>query len=509
VLAEAFFQMEITGTNSPVFEGRQLNVTAEIANTGDVEGSQTVKLDAGQLGTDSTAVTLDGGASTTETLRVETSPGQAGEYTVTVQTDNTSHDPDNQTVQIREDDRTYRIELLDEAVPGRSLPVEVLGDDEPVAGVQVVVGNVTAGTTNESGLTTLTVPFEASMTVEAYPETRDPETPAATREVPLPTGINVTVEGVFHATGTVNVTAQIDGHPVEGGYVRAADRLVARTDGTGVATFDLPDRTGNVTLVVERGAAAGRSVVEVAPVSVSVDAWPAVLPGRDATVTVTHETGQPAANASVVVDGEQVATTDENGTATIAPGAALSTTLTAQRGEWQTTTTVRPLRNLLLGLSPVGVLLLVGWVVARRRGHRPLQFVVSVALSTLLSALVSLGRYVDRLLERRPSPDIESANPFGDSETADTGRQTKSAGGTVRRAWNTVLALAPVDRPQTKTPRHIADRAIEAGLPSEPVRRILRRFRDVEYGGRPADESPDTTVQSAVETIQEHDEEDR
>jgi subtilisin family serine protease len=83
VLEPAELTVSIVETNTPV-EGETLNVTARIKNTGDIEDTQTIDLDLGALGTDSTSVTLGGGASTNLTLSVGTGAGDAGEYTATV-----------------------------------------------------------------------------------------------------------------------------------------------------------------------------------------------------------------------------------------------------------------------------------------------------------------------------------------------------------------------------------------------------------------------------------------
>ena len=79
----ANFTVSIAGTTTPV-EGEPLNVTAEIQNTGAGGATQTITLDVGALGTNSTSVTLGGGASTNVTLSVGTGSGAAGEYTATV-----------------------------------------------------------------------------------------------------------------------------------------------------------------------------------------------------------------------------------------------------------------------------------------------------------------------------------------------------------------------------------------------------------------------------------------
>jgi hypothetical protein len=73
-----------------VTEGETLTVDAQIANTGDESGSQTVTLDVPGLGQASETVALSGGDSTTETFSVSTATGDAGDYTATVASDDSS-----------------------------------------------------------------------------------------------------------------------------------------------------------------------------------------------------------------------------------------------------------------------------------------------------------------------------------------------------------------------------------------------------------------------------------
>jgi len=81
----AQFAVEITDINNPP-AGEQLEVTAEITNTGDQTGQPTVQLDttAGEIEGTQTTVDLAGGESTTEPLTVDTTGVDAGSYTATV-----------------------------------------------------------------------------------------------------------------------------------------------------------------------------------------------------------------------------------------------------------------------------------------------------------------------------------------------------------------------------------------------------------------------------------------
>lgn len=88
--SDPHFEVDIIETNSPFETGETLEVTAEIENKGDISDTQTVSLDAGELGNGSTSVSLSGGGNTTETFAISTSFGDSGTYTATVESDNDS-----------------------------------------------------------------------------------------------------------------------------------------------------------------------------------------------------------------------------------------------------------------------------------------------------------------------------------------------------------------------------------------------------------------------------------
>ena len=123
VLAGATFTVDITDTNAPVEESDELSVTVDIENVGDETGTETVTLDAGDLGTDSATVHLDAGEVDEEVLSVDTTAGDAGEYTATVETDD---DDDSTTVTVLES-AVFEIEILDasDAVAGDALNVDI------------------------------------------------------------------------------------------------------------------------------------------------------------------------------------------------------------------------------------------------------------------------------------------------------------------------------------------------------------------------------------------------
>jgi hypothetical protein len=88
VLRPATFELEILDTNSPVDEGQPLNITAEVANTGDLPGEQQIKFAAPRLGNTSASVDLPARNSARVELSIPTGDGDAGVYTGSVSSAN-------------------------------------------------------------------------------------------------------------------------------------------------------------------------------------------------------------------------------------------------------------------------------------------------------------------------------------------------------------------------------------------------------------------------------------
>jgi transglutaminase-like putative cysteine protease len=429
--------------------------------------------------------------------------------------------------------REFQLELLDDPVPEQPLRVRVVSNDEPVPGARIRFEGEPVGETNESGVVAGTVPFRASLNVTASaggerPAGQDAPERIAARSVPLPTTIDVAVENDAYAGTDVALNATIEGYPVSEGDVSVADRLAARTNRSGLATVGLPETTGNVTLAVERGAASGERTVELPPITITTAARPAPLPGRPTTVTVEYDDGTPVSDATVLLGGERVASTDDRGTATISPGTAYETTVAATRGDWRVATTITPLRNLLAGGSALLALALLAGAVAKALGRAPLGVLRSASHAVAAKALVGLillSRLVDlawstvvravtlpardtrltRVRDRLEALAATVAGVFGSSADTSGTAPREPAGpaddGPVRHAWGLLLGAAAVTRPVTETPREIANRAIAVGLPADAVETILETFRTVEYGDRDPDGSRLAAVRDAAELV--------
>ena len=86
----AFFNVTITGTNSPVTEGDDLEANITVENTGDLAGTQDISLKnfTDDVVDTNTSVQLDPGESTNFNLTWTTSNGDAGSGNVTVSSEN-------------------------------------------------------------------------------------------------------------------------------------------------------------------------------------------------------------------------------------------------------------------------------------------------------------------------------------------------------------------------------------------------------------------------------------
>lgn len=75
----------MTEVITPVTAGEQVTVTAEVENTGEMSGTQTVTAGVDGLGSDRATVSLDEQGSRSLTLAVGTGQADGGEYTLTVE----------------------------------------------------------------------------------------------------------------------------------------------------------------------------------------------------------------------------------------------------------------------------------------------------------------------------------------------------------------------------------------------------------------------------------------
>jgi hypothetical protein len=175
------------------------------------------------------------------------------------------------------------------------------------------------------------------------------ETPQST---PPANGTIIRVDEPLIVGQPFRLNASVGNTPLPNATVYRNGQRVNTTNASGAAVLEPRQEPGQTDLRVERGSVTGERTVEAPEPSLVLDS-PLLFPGSVASVTVTAD-GKPVEGATVMVDGEQVATTDESGTARIRLPLTDTVTVTAEAGSVTMTTTVG---NLYLRLTAVVVLI--------------------------------------------------------------------------------------------------------------------------------------------------------
>jgi PKD repeat protein len=280
----ASFNVTITNTTEPV-EGQALAVTTQITNTGAANGTQSVTLDAGGLGANSTTVTLADGATTTEVLTVATESGDAGTYTAQVASEN-----DTASTDVRVDaPATFDVTLtsVDSAVTtGDSIGVtyEVTNTGD-VQGTQNIRFEITE--TTEDTETDVTLNESETFSGQFSYITSDADTPA----------VSVTVS-------SEDTTASADV------IVRGAPGLVV-TNLTAPAAATIGDSLNFTATVTNTGTNSTTQQFNLTVNGTTVDTTTVSLDGGNATtVQLTWQTGAgDDGNATVRLSGGDAAAT--------------------------------------------------------------------------------------------------------------------------------------------------------------------------------------------------------
>ncbi|WP_336134746.1 transglutaminase domain-containing protein [Natronomonas amylolytica] len=236
------------------------------------------------------------------------------------------------------------VTLTDDPVPGRPTTAVVTRNGTPVTRADVLFNGERVGGTSRGGSVTGIVPYAETLSVEvrirADPSqlNRDELDATVAYSAGIQTDGNPIVEFPLHTTAAIDplgdptpgesieVVATVQGDPIPAADVSVDGQRVATTDDRGSATVELPDAE-SADIVVERGGVSGDRTIPLqsnessddgsGPLSVSVTPeGPAPLPYAPATVRVEYE-NEPVGNATVTVDGDAVAETGADGTATV------------------------------------------------------------------------------------------------------------------------------------------------------------------------------------------------
>ena len=117
---------------------------------------------------------------------------------------------------------------------------------------------------------------------------------------------------------------------------------------------------------------------------------------------------------------------------------------------------------------------------------------LSVAPFRALSGFGGTGGFLASVRSGVDSPSLFGSSDSEQRQSTATESTSETDDGpdidslSVQEAWALLADRVSVSDPETATPGEYARRAIDSGLPAEPVRRLTVLFREVEYGGRSA-----------------------
>lgn len=468
-------------------------------------------------------------------------PGSPGEVFEPGAVRNASADraSDEETPEIPGPGLAYGVRVNRSVVPGATVELTITQFGGPVPDRPVRFNREPIGRTGEDGTLTATVPYESELGVGVLDRVSAP----AERTFSLETDASVDVAGVPIGGRPVTVRASIADVPVRDAAVSVDGEQVATTDEAGVATVPLPERTGDATVSVERGAVEGTETVALRELSVETDpALPLALPGTR--VSVSASAGdRPTANATVFVNGDAVAETGPDGTATVRLPFATESTVRAVHPDAESAdgsgvgvadgladeTTLSGLIGNLLAVLVTGVSLAAIAVAAAFPDSTPGRLAVAVGLfpARLLTAagrtLIGLVAAIDERARRPSSRDLRtlldavgSADRSTRSPEPGDGSTPRSTSGpapgddqadpqhrpAIRAAWGRLLRSVSLREVASKSPGEIATYAIRTdGLPAEPVRLLRDAFREAEYGSGPPTERSDR-IDAAIRAIE-------
>lgn len=387
---------------------------------------------------------------------------------------------------------TAAIETLDGAAPARDLEIRVSVGSTPVPNAMVSLDGTSVTTTDDEGKATVELP-ETAGPVELRAE-RGPVAGEHTIDVPEPT-VRFVSPLVFPGSPAL-VEVSADGAGVANASVSLANGESATTGGDGRATLWVP-------------------IADEA--------------------TVTAEVGEETVSATV---GELYLRL--TAVVVLVPGFLIGATVTylrlAARRDRRHGGSLAPLvlalAAALAGIADALRRLTISWPTIRWPSVRWPRFsmprpgfgdglrslgVLQQSLGTGFASLLSFDsadRSSDRTVRSLFGRVKNLTNGTGEDGRSDEGGGPELAleplgprrpRAEVRAAWHAFLDRLGVEDRTTKTPGHLARRAIAAGFPGGSVRRLVTLFRDVEYGNR--DPSPDRVVEAraTIDELLRHD----
>ena len=246
------------------------------------------------------------------------------------------------------DDADCRILFSEEPVAGHDVTVTVEYDGEPATDAPVWFNDDRVGRTDADGRVTGTVPYERFLQVRVgLPGTSDcqastetevsaPESVDRSRagvaglpaldataqqqgnrsgEYPVEGRIDIAVDEQPYPGETTTLRATIQGQPVPDATVTVDGQEIGRTDADGRIEIRAPiEGDGRLRVQVTRGEFQSQTRIVVLRLDATIETDADLpLPGQDGTV-VARLGDRPAVNATVLVGGERLGSTNANGT---------------------------------------------------------------------------------------------------------------------------------------------------------------------------------------------------
>jgi transglutaminase-like putative cysteine protease len=456
---------------------------------------------------------------------------------------------------------SFRVRVSGALVPGQEVDATVTSAGTTVSGAEVSVNGDFVGVTDGSGAVSFVVPYAESVNVTVEPadnltagtgdaaggyglaslasqeqsggDAGDGRNGSTSREFEVRTDVSVEFDSPPQPGATLDARLTVGSQPFPDAAVSLDGVEQGRTDGDGELTVTVPEDAAGVVDVTASRDDLSKTVsypLDDLQVAVSPDLV-APLPTTGATAKVTSG-GEPVVGAPVQVNGRPVGVTGEDGTValTIPLDRAPSVTAAAS-GKTATTYVDWVLPSLALAvLAAAGVVAGIA-VAARNRGltlariTAAIRYAVREAVTAFVDAISGLGDALDDLAAefreaaadgwretlawlaglpgRFRLPDVAgfvgrvAAAARAGSRAASEERPGDEGAGPLQRMWARFVTLVGVDSWRTKTPVEVAQAAVYAGFPREPVTRVTSSFRDAAYGGQ----DDESAVEEATDAL--------
>ena len=124
---------------------------------------------------------------------------------------------------------------------------------------------------------------------------------------------------------------------------------------------------------------------------------------------------------------------------------------------------------------------------------------LALGLGSLTTGLANWRPSFDR--GDSPTSDARGAGPVPDPEASEEDEPVDPGPQSVEEAWERFVERVPLRRPEVRTPGEVARTAVRNDWPAGPVRRLTHAFREVRYGGAPADEGRIRGATSALDRM--------